>query len=133
MATRGTIELPPGFDVKYVARTKDPYNKLYRSQQDRRASAIAIMKVAEVMMDGVPRIDEEIWSICWHNGYEKSQDTIEHARLAMSDVGLLLFTGNLRKTQFKKGGREWIWSGAEGTDALHEAFVKGYNPLGPND
>jgi len=133
MATRGIIALPKGFDAKYLTRKRDPHTSLYAAQQASKASTVAIMKVAEIMMDGKARIDEEMWSECWHKGYQRSQDTIEHARLAMSDVGLLLFTGNLRKTQFKKGGREWIWSGAEGTDALHEAFVKGYNPLGPND
>jgi hypothetical protein len=134
MATRGVIQLPQGFETKYLARTKDPFTSLIAAQKAAKASAKAIEKVATLMMDGKARIDEEMWSECWHRlGYQRSQDTIEHARLALSEVGLLLFTGNTRKTQFRTPAREWIWCGVDGTEGLYEAFKKGYNPLGPND
>jgi len=126
MATRGIIQLPPGFDSKYLARNKDPFTSLLAAQKAAKASTKAIAEVAKVMMDGRARIDEEMWRDCEKNGYDRSQDTIEHARLALSEVGLLLWTGHCRKTQYRTQAREWIWSGVPDTDDLYQAFEGGY-------
>lgn len=127
MATRGTFQLPRGFDAKHRVRSKDPYTSLLAAQKAAKASAVAMSEVAKVMVDGKPRIDHEIWRDCQRNGYKGSPDTVRHGRLAFSEQGLLLWTGVCRKTPYKTQAREWVWDGSPGADVYYEAFTKGYS------
>lgn len=127
MATRGVIQLPQGFDAKHRVRSKDPYTSLLAAQKAAKASAVAVAEVARVMMDGKLRIDEEICARCKVTGYDRSLSTIQHARLVLSDNGMLLWTGVCRKTAHRCSSREWVWDGAPGADMYYEAFKKGYS------
>ena len=60
------------------------------------------------MSDGTPRIDQEIWQACRDIGYIASLDAVQHGRLALSEVGILMETGVTRDTTDGCPSREWV-------------------------
>jgi hypothetical protein len=62
------------------------------------------------MYDGVGRIDEEIWHACRERGYISSFSTVRHGRLTLSEVGLLIDTGQVRLTSDKAPSSVWQWN-----------------------
>lgn len=107
-----TIVLPPGFSIRRLVRTGNPHTSLEAAQQAHKSSARAIYQVAKLMMDGVARIDEDIWVDCRTKGFRRTHSTILHARLALSDAGYLVYTNVDRPTFSGCGSREWVWYGA---------------------
>ena len=59
------------------------------------------------MNDGQARIDHEIWIDCRARGYVTSIDTVRHGRLALSETGLIIETGETRTTPNGMPARVW--------------------------
>lgn len=78
-----------------------------------RSSKKATDTVRYVMADGVPRIDQEIWAACRSIGYISSLSTIQHGRVALSNVGVLVDTGRRRLTEDGENSIVWCASGSE--------------------
>lgn len=104
------ITLPP----KRLHRESDPETSVMAAIKASKASTKAVNAIARLMSDGVKRIDEEIWLDCKQAGYFASLATIQHGRLALSEAGLLEYTGETSKTINMGSSREW-----RATMALH--------------
>ncbi len=109
------VVLPPGFAIKRLARSGSPSTSLEAAQKAHKSSAKAIYYVAQLMMDGVARIDVEIWIDCRTIGFRRTADTIRVARLALSESGHLVLTGIERLSFSGCKAREWVWCGASGS------------------
>lgn len=72
------------------------------------------------MQDGQPRIDQEIWQGCRSAGYLSSLSAVQHARLALSEAGILVETGRTRPTTDGTPSREWVLA----TDSTERADVQ---------
>lgn len=94
--------------INQMVRNDDPATSLWAAQDAVRASRAACIATADLMNDGVPRIDEEIWQGCRDNDFKKSLPTIQHARLVLSDAQVLIHTGVNRPTSNGSLSREWI-------------------------
>ena len=87
--------------------------------------AIRTIRVA-VMSDGVERIDEEIWIEARKLGLISSLAVINHARLALSEAGILVDTGARRKTS--EGCLARVWRTTEPVTRARMDFVDGAPP-----
>jgi hypothetical protein len=90
-------------------RNGDPYTSVAAAMRAAAASPKAVAAVARLMNDGQPRIDHEIWSDC-RPAYIASIDTVRHGRLALSETGLIVETGETRITP--NGMRSRVWQRA---------------------
>jgi hypothetical protein len=93
--------------LERLVRTTDPETSLLAAIKASKASRKAVAAVREVMTDGVPRIDEEIWQACRAAGFISSLATVQHGRLALSEAGVLTGTGVTRETSNGSPSREW--------------------------
>lgn len=110
------VVLPPGFAIKRLARSGSSSTSLEAAQRVHKSSAKAIYYVAQLMMDGVARIDDEIWVDCRTIGFRRDNCTIRVARLALSESGHLVLTGRERPSLISGcKAREWVWCGASGS------------------
>jgi hypothetical protein len=88
-------------------RATDPYTSVGAALRAAAASAKAVAAVARLMNDGQARIDHEIWLDCRAAGYVASIDTVRHGRLALSETGLIVETGETRITPNGMPARVW--------------------------
>ena len=88
-------------------RATDPYTSVGAAIRAAAASAKAVAAVARLMNDGQARIDHEIWIDCRARGYVTSIDTVRHGRLALSETGLIIETGETRTTPNGMPARVW--------------------------
>lgn len=91
-----------------LRRSSDPDTALLAAIKAAKASPAAVKAVRAVMVDGAPRIDEEIWRACRRNDYISSFATVRHGRLALSEAGVLRETGERRNTSDGMPSRVWI-------------------------
>ena len=107
------IQLPPALEEYRLARNGDPKTSIIAAQKASKASAKAIEAVAKVVQGEEGLLDEDIWQACRANGYFVTQDTIEHARLALAEAGFLRDTGHTRNTTNGSPARIWVWEGSK--------------------
>jgi hypothetical protein len=93
-----------------LARAGDPETSLIAAIKASKASYKAVLAVKRVMVDGVERMDEELWRACREQGYISSFDTVRHGRLSLSETGLLAWTGETRITTNGSPSNVWRWS-----------------------
>lgn len=72
------------------------------------ASRESVEFAEQVMSDGIPRIDEEIWIECKRRGFIGSLDAVEHGRRVLELTGVLKETGEKRRTSVGGFSREWV-------------------------
>lgn len=94
-------------DPAPLVRSTDPETSLLAAVKAAKASTVATQIVWRVMLDGKPRIDEEIWVACRRINYICSLSTIQHGRLALSSTGYLADTGERRRTS--DGCQSIVW------------------------
>jgi hypothetical protein len=94
--------------TRQLARKDDSKPSLEAARRAARATRKAVSAVAQVMDDGVARIDEEIWHACRAAEYLSSLDAVRHARLALSRAGRLIDTGETRPTKDGVSSRVWV-------------------------
>jgi len=97
----------PALPVKRLARGDDAETSLLAAIKASKASRKAVEAVGRAMEDGAGRIDEEIWLTCRAMGYVSSYDTVRHGRLALSEAGILVETGETRLTRDNTPSRVW--------------------------
>lgn len=97
----------PRVRIKHFARSGDPDTSWAAAAKAARASVPAIQVVLDVFADGVERTDQEIWLFARALGYVSSLDVIQHARLALSNTGMLADTGVRRLTSDGMPSRVW--------------------------
>lgn len=120
-----------------MSRTGDPVTSIAAARKENHVSALVLETTALVMQDGIPRIDEEIWKACRARGLTHSESRIRHSRLALSEGGALLDTGQTRPTKDTGASRVWVchpdWIGrlTELVTAAHrlEPDLYGYENL----
>jgi hypothetical protein len=91
-----------------LVRNEDPGTSFAAARRAARASSVAMELIAEIMADGVARMDEEIWEACRTAGLFRSLDVIRHARLALVRSGQLLRPGGTRQTKNGTSSRLWV-------------------------
>lgn len=89
-------------------RRRDPSTSRDAAMQSVSASRESVEYAEQVMADGLPRIDEEIWQECRRRGFIGSLDAVEHGRRVLEITGLLVETGMKRKTSVGGMSREWV-------------------------
>jgi hypothetical protein len=95
--------------AKLNVRKTDPRTSVEAAIKAAKSSRKAFLAVEQLMTDGVARIDEEIWLECRNRGFISSLSTVQHARLALSEAGLLTETGTTRPTTLETPSREWVY------------------------
>src|SRR3990167_40948 len=98
-------------EEKRLHRKSDPRTSVEAARRAAKASLIALQTVEGLMIDNVRRTDQEIWRDCRARGYITSLDTIQHGRLALSEAGLLVETGETRLTEDGMPSRVWVLAG----------------------
>lgn len=122
------IVLPIGFSIKRLVRTGSPHTSLEAAQQAHKSSAKAIYQVAKLMMDGLARIDEEIWIDCRTMNFRRHATTVRMARLALSESGYLVSTGIDRPTFAGCKSQEWIWYGTSISGVRQSSYIVDSRP-----
>jgi hypothetical protein len=89
-------------------RRGDPSTSREAAIQSVSASRKSVDFAEQVMSDGIPRIDEEIWLECRSRGFLGSLDALEHGRRVLEITGVLAETGVKRRTSVGGMSREWI-------------------------
>ncbi len=90
-----------------LVRSDDLPTSVEAARKAAKASPAAVRAVEAAMADGVARNDEEIWLACRAQGYLRSAATVRHGRLALSEAGALVDTGETRATS--DGAASVVW------------------------
>lgn len=99
----------PVADPRRGCRREDPITSVKALAKVRKTSARTIQEVASLMLDGVPRIDQEIERDCRYlRNYGMSLSSIQHGRLVLQEVKILVSTGRSKKTKDNSESLEWI-------------------------
>lgn len=95
-------------DQRPRARGSDPETSKKAAERAIKDGKMArIVEIA--MVDGVPRIDQEIQQALSTLGYEYTCDRVRHGRLRLQDEGLVVLTGLRRKISNGGSSREWVF------------------------
>lgn len=89
-------------------RRDDPMTSREAAIQSERASREAVEFAERVMIDGIPRIDEEIWRACERLGFVGSLDAVEHGRKVLEKLSFIVQTGKKRRATTGGMAREWV-------------------------
>lgn len=112
--------------IRNLVREGDPATSYEAAIKAKRASRKAAQTIRAVMVDGIERIDEEIWLECRRLGMISSLAVVQHARLALSDSGLVVDTGGTRMTSQKSRSR--IWRTTEPVTRKEVTFAESATP-----
>ena len=99
---------PLELDPKRTHRQEDPSTSIQAAAKVWKTSVESIAAVRNLMLDGVPRIDQEIEDGCRQQGHCKSLSSAQHGRLVLQEVGILVKTGQKRNTKDNSASFEWV-------------------------